>query len=108
MYLLLRGCHVKIQNFVDNYTEASNSMCEEGEVFCWMYCLPAPTCNSDQQLSCYNDQHVQCCSDYNDEPCENMDGTCHWECASNGASDSIWSLNFVVIFCLFITKLTIV
>ena len=110
MYLLLRGCHVKIQNwnnFVDNYTEASKSMCAEGEVYCWMNCLPAPTCNSDQQLSCYNDQHVQCCSDYNDEPCENMDGTCHWECASNGASDSICSINLVVVvFCIFITKLT--
>jgi hypothetical protein len=84
-------------------------MCDEGEVFCWMECLPVPTCDSDQQLSCYNDQNVECCSDYNEEPCENMDDTCKWECtASNGASDSIRSLNFVVIFCLFLTKLTIV
>merc|ERR1711935_908562 len=56
----------------DNHTEASKSMCAEGEVYCWMNCLPAPACDSDYQLSCYNDQHVECCSDYNDEPCEDM------------------------------------
>ena len=99
-------------------------MCAEGEVYCWMNCLPAPACDSDYQLSCYNDQHVECCSDYNDEPCEDMDDTCQWECVStpstvspvstistvstpstvsNGAfSDSICSINFVVAFCLLI------
>ena len=59
-------------------------MCDEGEVFCWMECLPAPTCDSDQQLSCYNDQNVECCSDYNEEPCENMDDTCKWEQGGDG------------------------
>ena len=96
-------------------------MCDEGEVYCWMNCLPAPTCDSDY-LICYNDQHVECCSDYNDESgCENMDLSCHWECTSTSstvspvstpstvssrASGSICSLNLVVVFCLFITKLT--
>jgi len=64
----------------DNYTEASKSMCEEGYEYCWMGCMPAPSCGSGQQLSCSNTQNVDCCSTYNDEPCEDMDGTCHWEC----------------------------
>ena len=101
-------------------------MCDEGEVYCWMNCLPAPTCDTDQQLSCHNAINVECCSDYNEEPCENMDDSCQWECVStpstvspvntvstassastisNGASDSICFLNFVVVFCLLIAKL---
>ena len=75
---------LSIVGMADNYTKASKLMCKENEIYCWMNCLPAPSCNSNQQLSCYNDQQNECCSDFNDEPgCEDMDGTCQWHCVSS-------------------------
>ena len=75
---------LSIVGMADNYTKASKLMCKENEIYCWMNCLPAPSCNSNQQLSCYNDQQNECCSDLNDEPgCEDMDGTCQWHCVSS-------------------------
>ena len=61
-----------------NYTETSKALCSEGYEYCWMGCMPAPTCGSGQQLSCFNNQDVECCSTYNDEPCEDMDGIYHY------------------------------
>ena len=65
------------KQITDNYTEASKAMCSEGYEYCWMGCMPAPTCGSGQQLSCFNNHDVECCSTYNDEPCEDMDGIYH-------------------------------
>ena len=66
------------KQITDNYTEASKAMCSEGYEYCWMGCMPAPSCGSGQQLSCFNNHDVECCSTYNDEPCEDMDGIYHY------------------------------
>ena len=58
-----------------HHAKKTAEMCEKGEAFCWMNCLPLPDpfCTSSHNLTCTNNQDQQCFDD-------SMDGTCEWKC----------------------------
>ena len=59
----------------NHHSKKTKEMCENGEAFCWMNCLPLPDpfCTSSHNLICSNNQDEQCYDD-------SMDGTCAWKC----------------------------
>ena len=66
---------VKREDHHHHHAQKTKDMCEQGEAFCWMNCLPLPDpfCTSSHNLICTNNQDEQCYDD-------SMDATCKWKC----------------------------
>ena len=62
---------------------AKETLCDEGDAWCWMGCMPLANggyCPSGDQMVCFSSVNNKYCNTEPDDPFPVMDGHCKWQC----------------------------